>query len=51
MSKLTLIPIKPFQCQLLEVSAIVLQVLVNFGTVISTNPKLDLEAPLRMIQQ
>jgi len=45
MSKLTLIPIKPFQCQLLEVSAIVLQVLVNFGTVISTNPKLDLEAP------
>jgi hypothetical protein len=44
MSKLTLIPIKPFQCELLEVSAIVLQVLVNFGIVVSTNPRLESEA-------
>ena len=37
MSKLTLIPIKPFDCQVLAVSSsIVFQVLVNFGTVICT---------------
>ena len=45
MSKLTLIPIKPFQCQLLEVSAIVLEVLVNFGIIVSTNPRLEEEDP------
>lgn len=44
MSKLTLIPIKPFQCQLLQVSSIVFQVLVNFGVVVSTNARLEEEA-------